>query len=84
MTLRVKRYYPFFDAQDVVPMDDQVLILGAAYDYLEDDGTNAGQTEKFRNLFNDRLRQLKSEENDREIPLAPQPYIDSTGYQVIN
>jgi hypothetical protein len=83
MTLRVKRHYAYFKPNDVVPMDEQLLILGACYDYLEDDGTNAGQTEKFRNMFNDRLRQLKGDENEKEIPLHPVIAPPSSGYQVI-
>lgn len=84
MTLRVKRHYEYFQPDDVVPMDEQVLILGACWDYLEDDGTNPGQTEKFRNFFVDRLKQLESDENEKEIPLAPAAYPNSNGYQVIN
>lgn len=83
MTLRVKRHYAYFKPTDVVPMDEQLMILGACYDYLEDDGTNAGQTEKFRNMFNDRLRQLKGGENEKEIPLHPVLAPNSSGYQVI-
>lgn len=84
MMIRYKRWYDTFEPDDVVPMDDQLMILGAAYDYLEDDGTNAGQTEKFLNYYNDRLRQLLSQENDREIPLTPQPYLDAGGWQTVN
>lgn len=83
MPLRVKRHYAYFQPNDVVPMDEQLLILGACYDYLEDDGTNAGQTEKFRNMFNDRLRQLKGNENEKEIPLHPVMAPPTSGYQVI-
>lgn len=83
MMVRYKRWYGRFEPNDVVPMDDQLLILGACYDYLEDDGTNAGQTEKFRNYYNDRLSQLVSDENDEEIPLTPQPWLSSTGWQVV-
>lgn len=84
MTLRVKRHYEYFQPDDVVPMDEQVLMLGACWDYLEDDGTNPGQTEKFRNLFTDRLSQLESDENEKEIPLAPAAYPNSSGYQVVS
>lgn len=83
MTLRVKRHYSYFAPTDVVPMDEQLMILGACYDYLEDDGTNAGQTEKFRNMFNDRLRQIKGGENEKEIPLHPVHAPNSNGYQVV-
>lgn len=70
MYLRVKNYYPYFDATDEVPMDDQALILGACYDYLEDDGTNPSQIEKFRALFDARVQQLKREENQGPIPIS--------------
>jgi hypothetical protein len=83
MTVRDKRHYSSFKPNDVGPMDEQLMILGACYDYLEDDGTNAGQTEKFRNMFNDRLRQIKGGENEKEIPLHPVLAPNSNGYQVI-
>ena len=83
MALRVKRYYPYFNPTDIVPMDDQLMILGATYDYLEDDGTNPGQTEKFRNMFNERLDRLKSLENEKEIPLSPAPYTSNDGWQIV-
>lgn len=84
MLVRYKKWYPYFLPTDTVPMDDQLMILGATYDYLEDDGTNPGQTEKFRNFFNERLGRLKSQENDEEIPLSPQPrHASNTGWQVI-
>lgn len=83
MMVRYRKWYDRFEPQDIVPMDDQLMILGAVYDYLEDDGTNAGQTEKFRNYYNDRLAQLVSQENDEEITLTPQPWMSSSGWQVV-
>lgn len=58
-----------FSDSDEVRLDDQVLILGAAYDYLEDDGGNPGATQKMLNLFNQRLQQLKGLNNKKPIPL---------------
>lgn len=58
-----------FVTTDTVDFDDQVLILGATYDYLEDDGTNPGATEKFRTMFEQRLRQLKTTSSEQPIPL---------------
>ena len=84
MTVRYRKTYSRFNPDDVVPMDDQLMILSACYDYLEDDGTNPGQTEKFRNFSNDRLRQLLSQENDREIPIHPQGGQLSGGWQVVS
>jgi hypothetical protein len=83
MIVRYKKHYAYFNPDDIVPMDEQLLISGAVYDYLEDDGANPGQTEKFRNFFNDRLRQLKAQENDREIPLSPSASPNSSGYQTL-
>lgn len=83
MMIRYRKWYGAFEPDDIVPMDDQLLVLGACYDYLEDDGTNPGQTEKFRNFYNDRLGQLLMQENDEEIPIAPQPYLNSSRWQVV-
>jgi len=58
-----------FSSEDEVDMDDQLMICGAAWDYLEDDGTNPGATQKFQNFFEDRLAQLTSKLNSRPIPL---------------
>ena len=58
-------------AADEVNFDDQVLILGAAYDYLEDDGTNPGATAKMLGLFEARVKQLKSNYNNAPIALDP-------------
>ncbi len=48
-----------FVVGDTVNFDSQALILGSAYDYLEDDSTNPGATEKMSNMFESRIRQLK-------------------------
>ena len=71
MMVRYKRFYSQFNPDDIVPMDEQLMILGAAYDFLEDDASNPGQTEKFMNFFNNRLGQLKAKENQGEIMLSP-------------
>ncbi len=61
---------PFTD-EDIVPFDDQALILGAAYDYLEDDGTNPNATQKFQNLFESRVIQLKKQADKNPVSLDP-------------
>lgn len=48
-----------FATGDTVRFDQQALILGAAYDYLEDDGANPGASEKMSNMFESRVKQLK-------------------------
>lgn len=58
-----------FTAEDTVDMDDQLMILGATWDYLEDDGTNPAATQKMQSLFEDRMSQLTSIHAKRPIPL---------------
>jgi hypothetical protein len=80
ITLRYKVPEPTFNADTVIPFDSEVLMLGAVYEYLEDDGTNPGQIEKYRNNYNARLQMLVSEENEKEIPLTPLPFADNDGW----
>ena len=60
-----------FTGTDEINFDDQALILGATFDYLEDDGTNPSATQKFQLLFEARVKQLKNEFNDGPISLDP-------------
>lgn len=83
VVLRSKIWYDKFQPDDTVPLDEQLLILGACWDYLEDDGTNPGQAEKFKVLFEQRLTSLKGQENDEPIMLSPTQYSGASGYQVI-
>lgn len=48
-----------FETGDIVEFDKQALVLGAAFDYLEDDGTNPGATAKLSSMFESRVKQLK-------------------------
>jgi len=67
LTYRTK---PVAFTSDVeIDFDEQVLILGAAFDYAEDDGTNPGATDKLQGLFESRVRQLRSLRNDPPIVL---------------
>lgn len=79
-TIRYKVAPPEFNADTVIPFDSEVLMLGAVYEYLEDDGTNPGQIEKYRNNYNARLQSLVAEENEKEIPLTPLPFVDNDGW----
>lgn len=65
-----------FIPADTVDFDEQAMILGAAYDYLEDDGTNPGATQKFQNMFNSRVVQLKRELHN--IAFDSDPYTNDT------
>lgn len=60
-----------FTANDTIDFDDQALILGAAFDYLEDDGTNPNATQKFQTLFEARVKQLTNSLDKDPISLDP-------------
>ncbi len=60
-----------YTATDEVDFDDQALILGATFDYLEDDGTNPNATQKFRLLFEARVKQLERSLDSGPIDLDP-------------
>ena len=69
--LRFRTKPDTFTANTTVDFDEQVLILGAAFDYAEDDGTNPNATQKFQNLFESRFIQLKNTFNSGPISLDP-------------
>jgi hypothetical protein len=60
-----------FTLDSDVKMDSNLLVNGAAYQYAEDDGTNPGAIQKFQNLFESRLRQLRRERNKTAVELDP-------------
>ena len=60
-----------FVGTDTVDFDDQALILGATFDYLEDDGTNPNASQKFQLLFEARVKQLKNTLDSGPISLDP-------------
>lgn len=61
--VRHKHYPPEIIATTNLCVDRQALILGAAYDYMADDGANPGAVEKLRNMFNQRMMQLMNDES---------------------
>lgn len=69
VTVRFRVRPAAFGADDEIHMDELALIYGTVYDYLEDDGTNSGATEKMMNMFNSRIQQLKTMRNEQDIPL---------------
>ncbi|MAG26316.1 hypothetical protein CMI47_12270 [Candidatus Pacearchaeota archaeon] len=93
-TTRVFRVWPLASTGDIVvgyrtrpatftstvevDFDDQALILGAVFDYLEDDGTNPNATQKFQLLFEARVKQLKNNFNSAPISLDPVTSIPKT------
>ena len=61
---------PISNAQDnEVNFDEQALILGASYDYAEDDGTNPAATDKLQNMFESRVKQLRNLRNETPVAL---------------
>lgn len=49
----------FSNDDDVVDMDEQLMILGTCYDMLEDDNTNPAAADKFKNMFDARVKQYQ-------------------------
>lgn len=58
-----------FTQLDPVKMDKDLLVAGAAYAYVMDDGTNPGATEKFQIEFETRLKQLKRLHSSKPVPI---------------
>jgi hypothetical protein len=58
-----------FGDEDEIKIDPWLLVLGATYMYLEDDGTNPGATEKYQNLYEDRFETLRMANNDDRVIL---------------
>ena len=73
LAVRVRTKPDAFLLTDEVDFDDQCLILGAAYDYAEDDGTNPAATTKFQLMFENRVAQIK-EGLVTPVPLDPISY----------
>ncbi len=67
-----------YTGDQTVDFDDQALILGATYDYLEDDGTNPAATDKFQGLFESRVQQLKKNLTQAPMALDPLTRLPST------
>jgi hypothetical protein len=67
-----------FAPSDVVDFDDQALILGATFDYLEDDGANPNATAKFERMYRDRETQLLRNYDSGPISLDPSAALPQT------
>lgn len=51
-----------------IDFDPDLLVFAAVYDYLEDDGTNPGATEKYRSRLNAKFTAAKAKYGTRIIP----------------
>lgn len=58
-----------FIGTDTIYIDSVLLTDMAAYMYLEDDGTNPGATEKYKNSAEDRFQTIKENMSDDVVPL---------------
>ena len=58
-----------FIGSDTIRFDDQALVLGAAWDYLEDDGTNPNASMKMERMYEDRVHQISLNLDDDVIML---------------
>lgn len=66
-----------FIETDVVPFDDQIMILGTCYDYLVGEAANMTDAQKFLTMYTDRLNTLEKLEmkNDKSFYPANTPSI---------
>jgi hypothetical protein len=66
---------------DVIDMDEHLIILGSAYDYLNGLGHNPAAEQKLLTMFNERYDQLKKEIEQGEVPIDPTYGMYVTGWQ---
>lgn len=59
----------FDDPDTVIPFDELLHVWIATWMWAEDDGTNAGQAEKYLNLWQDRLKDIEGNMNAGPIAL---------------
>ena len=78
VVVRLRTKPDTFTSEDEIDFDDQSLILGSVFDYLEDDGTNPNATQKFQLLFEARIKQLKNNFNSAPISLDTATSIPQT------
>ena len=78
LTVRYRTKPSTFVSTDEIEFDDQALILGAVFDYLEDDGTNTNATQKFQAMFESRVMQLKNSLNSGPLSLDPAAGLPAT------
>ena len=61
----------FENDDDVIDMDDQLIILGTCYDMLEDDSTNPGASDKFKAMFDARVKQYQRGQYNMPMQTSP-------------
>ncbi len=61
----------FSNPDTVIPIDDLLHIWIATWMWAEDDGTNPGQAEKYSQLWQDRIKDVRSNVNQGPMALNP-------------
>jgi len=61
----------FENDDDVIDMDEQLIILGTCYDMLEDDGTSPGAADKFKGMFDARVKQYQKSQFNMPMSTSP-------------
>lgn len=81
VTYRTKPALPVLDT-DVINFDEQIIILGAAYDYINGLGTGTNEEDKILKMFQSRLELLLSEIENQ--PVSMYDYTSSgTGWEEV-
>lgn len=71
----------FESESDSIDMDEHLIVLGSAYDYLNSLGYNTSAENKLLTLFNERYEQLKKQVEQVEVSTSPQYGLSVTGWQ---
>lgn len=57
VVIQVMEDFDLSDPKEVIPIDWWLHVYHASWQYATDDGTNMGQVEKYKNLYNIRMKQ---------------------------
>lgn len=68
-----------FTIDTVIPFDPDVLVYGACWEYVADDGNSNTQLQKFQQLYQERLKELEALDNS-----GTYDYNDEEAYYSLN
>jgi hypothetical protein len=68
-------------SDDTIDIDEHLIILGAAYDYLNSLGYNTAAEDKLLTLFNERFDQLRKQVEQVETSIDPAYGVSANGWQ---
>jgi hypothetical protein len=69
------------DDTDTIDMDEHLIVLGSAYDYINGLGYNTSAEQKLLTLFNERYDQIKKQVEQVETSIDPQYGLSASGWQ---